>query len=88
MRLRSLSGRHDHFERELTFGRDNVVTPSGVIDGEMTVEVGGKTLVLRPGSLGHLPRNTVHSFKVTNKAVCHVLNYYTRIEGESGRSVN
>jgi hypothetical protein len=33
--------------------------------------------VLRPGSLGHVPRNTEHSFKVTSKAVCHVLNYYT-----------
>ena len=48
-----------------------------VIEGEMTVEVGGKTLVLGPGSLGHVPRNTVHSFKVTSKAACHVLNYYT-----------
>jgi quercetin dioxygenase-like cupin family protein len=48
-----------------------------VIEGEMTVEVGGKTLVLVPGSLGHVPRNTVHSFKVTSKAVCHILNYYT-----------
>jgi quercetin dioxygenase-like cupin family protein len=48
-----------------------------VIEGEMTVEVGGKTLVLGPGSLGHVPRNTVHSFKVTSKAVCHILNYYT-----------
>ena len=48
-----------------------------VIDGEMTVEVGGKTLVLGPGSLGHVPRNTVHSFKVTSKAVCRILNYYT-----------
>jgi quercetin dioxygenase-like cupin family protein len=48
-----------------------------VMEGEMTVEVGGKTLVLVPGSLGHVPRNTVHSFKVTSKAVCRVLNYYT-----------
>ena len=48
-----------------------------VTEGEMTVEVGGKTLVLGPGSLGHVPRNTVHSFKVTSKAACHVLNYYT-----------
>ena len=48
-----------------------------VIEGEMTVKVGGKTLVLVPGSLGHVPRNTVHSFKVTSKAVCRILNYYT-----------
>ncbi len=48
-----------------------------VVEGEMTVEVGGLTLVLGPGSLGHVPRNTVHSFKVTGKTVCHVLNYYT-----------
>jgi len=48
-----------------------------VIAGEMTVVVGGKTLVLGPGSLGHVPRNTVHSFKVTSRAVCRILNYYT-----------
>jgi quercetin dioxygenase-like cupin family protein len=47
-----------------------------VMEGEMTVEVGGKTLVLGPGAMGHVPRNTVHSFKVTSKEVCHVLNYY------------
>jgi hypothetical protein len=27
--------------------------------------------------MGHIPRNTVHAFKVTSKEVCHVLNYYT-----------
>jgi len=48
-----------------------------VMEGEMTVEVGGKTLVLGPGSLGHVPRNHVHSFKVTSESVCHILNYYT-----------
>jgi quercetin dioxygenase-like cupin family protein len=48
-----------------------------VMEGEMTVEVGGKTLALGPGSLGHVTRNTVHSFKVTSKEVCHILNYYT-----------
>ena len=48
-----------------------------VMEGEMTVEVGGKTLVVGPASLGHIPRNTVHSFKVTGKGVCHVLNSYT-----------
>jgi hypothetical protein len=44
-----------------------------VMEGEMTAEVGGKALVLvlvlGPGSLGHVPRNTVHSFKVTSKVV-------------------
>ena len=29
-----------------------------VMEGEMTVEVGGKTLVLGPGSLGHVPATT------------------------------
>jgi quercetin dioxygenase-like cupin family protein len=48
-----------------------------VMEGEMTAEVGGKTLVLGPGGMGHIPRNTVHAFKVTSKEVCHVLNYYT-----------
>jgi mannose-6-phosphate isomerase-like protein (cupin superfamily) len=48
-----------------------------VLEGEMTAEVGGKTLVLGPGSLGHVPRNHVHSFKVTGNQVCHILNYYT-----------
>jgi hypothetical protein len=27
--------------------------------------------------LGHIPRNTVHEFKVTGREVCHCLNYYT-----------
>jgi mannose-6-phosphate isomerase-like protein (cupin superfamily) len=48
-----------------------------ILEGEMTVKVGGKTLVLGPGSLGHVPRNHVHSFKVTGKTVCHILNYYS-----------
>ena len=48
-----------------------------VMEGEMTVEVGGKTLVLGPGSMSHIPRNTVHAFKVTSKEVCHALNSYT-----------
>ena len=30
------------------------------MEGEMTAEVGGKTLVLGPGAMGHIPRNTVH----------------------------
>jgi quercetin dioxygenase-like cupin family protein len=48
-----------------------------VMEGEMTVEVGGKTFVLGPGAMGHIPRNTVHAFKVTSQEVCHVLNFYT-----------
>ena len=46
-----------------------------VLEGEMTVKAGGKTMVLVPGSLGHVPRNHVHSFKVTGKTVCHILYY-------------
>ena len=48
-----------------------------VLAGEMTVNVGGQSLVLGAGSIGNVPRNTVHSFKVTSKEVCHVLNFYT-----------
>ncbi len=44
-----------------------------VIEGEMTLEVGGETLVAGPGSLANVPRNTVHSFQVT-KGPAHVLN--------------
>jgi hypothetical protein len=33
--------------------------------------------MLGAGSVGNVPRNTVHSFKVTSKEVCHVLNFYT-----------
>jgi quercetin dioxygenase-like cupin family protein len=44
-----------------------------VMEGEMTLEVGGETLVAGPRSLANLPRNTVHSFKVT-KGPAHVLN--------------
>ncbi len=47
-----------------------------VMEGEMTLEVGGEPLVAGPGSLASVPRNTVHSFKVT-KGPAHVLNYYT-----------
>lgn len=48
-----------------------------VLAGEMTVIVDGQKLVLRAGSLGHVPRNVVHEFKVTGTEVCHCLNYYT-----------
>ena len=47
-----------------------------VMEGEMTVEFDDGTVVLGPGTMGHIPRNTAHAFKVT-KGVCHVLNYYT-----------
>jgi quercetin dioxygenase-like cupin family protein len=58
---------HAHaFEDEASF----------VIEGEMPLEVGGETLVAGPRSLANVPRNVVHSFRVT-KGVCHVLNYYT-----------
>lgn len=56
---------------------------SYVMAGEMTVIiVGGQTIVLGPGSLGHVPRNTVHEFKITSKEVCRRLNYYTPADFE------
>lgn len=48
-----------------------------VMEGEMTLMAGGETLVLREGSMGHVPRGTVHSFEVTGEGTCHVLNWYT-----------
>lgn len=48
-----------------------------VLAGEITVIIGGQKVVLGPGSLGHIPRNTVHEFKVTGREICHCLNYYT-----------
>ncbi|MFE6679382.1 cupin domain-containing protein [Streptomyces sp. NPDC057729] len=48
-----------------------------VLSGEMTAIIGGQKAVLGPGSLGHLPRNVMHEFKVTETEVCHCLNYYT-----------
>ncbi|MFJ5723003.1 cupin domain-containing protein [Streptomyces sp. NPDC093149] len=48
-----------------------------VLSGEMTAIIGGQKAVLGPGSLGHLPRNVMHEFKVTGTEVCHCLNYYT-----------
>ena len=48
-----------------------------VLAGEMTVNVGGESLILGAGSIGNVPRNTVHSFKVTSQEVCHLLNFYT-----------
>lgn len=47
-----------------------------VIEGEMTVYVGDQVIVLGPGSVGNVPRNTVHHFKTT-KGPCRVLNFYT-----------
>ncbi|CAN5310436.1 cupin domain-containing protein [soil metagenome] len=47
-----------------------------VIEGEMTVQVGEESLVLGPGQVGNVPRNTVHHFKTT-KGPCSVLNFYT-----------
>ena len=50
-----------------------------VIEGEMTVHIGEgeneKTVILGPGCLGNVPRNTVHHFKTT-KGPCRVLNFY------------
>ena len=48
-----------------------------VLAGEMTAIIGGQEVVLDAGSLGHIPRNTVHEFKVTGTEVCLCLNYYT-----------
>lgn len=48
-----------------------------VLEGEMTINVRGELLVIGAGSMGHVPRNTVHSFEVTGDGVCHVLNWYT-----------
>jgi quercetin dioxygenase-like cupin family protein len=48
-----------------------------VLAGEMTVIIGGQKVVLGPGSLSHIAKNTVHEFKVTGTEVCHCLNYYT-----------
>ena len=50
-----------------------------VIEGEMTVRLGEgeneKIVVLGPGCLGNVPRNTIHHFKTT-KGPCRVLNFY------------
>ena len=48
-----------------------------VLAGEMTVVIAGETVVLGPGTFGHVPRNTVHEFKATSEDDCHCLNYYT-----------
>jgi mannose-6-phosphate isomerase-like protein (cupin superfamily) len=47
-----------------------------VIAGEMTVLVGDKALVIGSGGMGHVPKNTVHSFKTTSKETCRILNFY------------
>lgn len=46
-----------------------------VLEGEMTAEVGGKTIVGRAGDSLWIPRGTVHKFTV-NSAVCRALNAY------------
>jgi quercetin dioxygenase-like cupin family protein len=47
-----------------------------VLEGEMTVFIGGESLVLGPGSTGNVPRNTIHHFKVT-QGPCRILNFYS-----------
>jgi quercetin dioxygenase-like cupin family protein len=47
-----------------------------VLDGEMTAEVGGQTIVGRAGDSLWIPRGTVHRFTVTS-SVCRALNGYT-----------
>jgi quercetin dioxygenase-like cupin family protein len=50
-----------------------------VIEGEMTVHLGAphaSVLILGPGTMGHVPRNTIHWFKTT-KGPCRVLNFYS-----------
>jgi mannose-6-phosphate isomerase-like protein (cupin superfamily) len=51
-----------------------------MIEGEMTVHIGEgeneKILIIGPGCVGNVPRNTVHWFRTT-KGPCRVLNFYT-----------
>ena len=46
-----------------------------LLDGAITYTVAGATLEARQGSLVVVPRNNVHSFKVTSESA-HVLNFY------------
>ena len=46
-----------------------------VLEGQMTVEAGGKTIVGRPGDSLWIPRGTVHRFTVTSP-ICRALNGY------------
>ena len=46
-----------------------------VLEGQMTVEVDGKTIVGRAGDSLWIPRGTVHKFTV-NTTVCRALNAY------------
>ena len=45
-----------------------------VSEGEMTVHVGEDVIILGPGCVGYVPRNTVPWFKTT-KGPCRVLNF-------------
>ena len=47
-----------------------------VLEGEMTAEVGGQTIIGRAGHSVWIPRGTVHRFTVTSP-VCRALNGYT-----------
>jgi hypothetical protein len=42
----------------------------------MTVSVNDQNAVIGAGGMGHVPRNTIHSFKTTSKETCRVLNFY------------
>lgn len=44
-----------------------------LMEGAITLQVGGKTIEARPGDFVHLPRGIVHSFKNTGTAVATML---------------
>jgi quercetin dioxygenase-like cupin family protein len=47
-----------------------------ILEGEMTAEVAGQTIVARAGDSLWIPRGTAHRFKVTSP-LCRALNGYT-----------
>ena len=55
-----------------------------VVAGEMTSTIGGQTVALGAGTLGHLPWNVAHEFKVAGTEVCHCLNFHTPFSSAPG----
>jgi len=47
-----------------------------VLDGEMQMEVEGRTVTIAPGAFGYLPRGVPHAFANRGSAPCRVLLWF------------
>lgn len=48
-----------------------------VLEGEITVHLGDRSIVATPGTPVHIPKGTVHSYKNTETSIAHMLTVFT-----------